>query len=856
MMLDAGFHVVKINRAGSLFFNKSYNEIIGQSVYALMEKSVPDDDLLTRMKKTKEHCKEERFMAGRQLWTSVSVAPILNDVEHVTGAVLIMKDITDIKKMQDSIITTKNEWEDTFHTITDMITVHDMNFNIIQANKAAEKVLGLPDMNAGGTLKCYQYYHGTDRPPARCYCCESLKTGEFATFERYEPYLNRFVEIRAIPRFNSRNELIGLIHIVRDITESKTHEDEKSKLREQLFHVQKLESIGRLAGAVAHDFNNIISIITGFSELALKELPQESSMREHIDAIHAAGEKAAAITGELLVFSRKQVLTMKVVNFNLIIENMKTMLGRLIGEHILLNVDTGRECSNMLADPIQIEQIILNLAINARDAMPGGGSLTIRTSDEVLDYEYVMDNVHMAPGPYVTLSMKDSGVGMSGDIQEKIFEPFFTTKDVGKGTGMGLATVYGIVKQHRGHITVQSEEGKGTEFKIYFPVDGRELDDPDTTATERIPEGNETILVVDDEPLLLKVIANILTPLGYRVLQASCGKDALQLSDNFREKIDLLLTDVIMPEMNGRELADILHQRRPDTKIIFISGYADDTLDNYGVTGQNRVLVHKPLREKVLANKIREVLDGSYCPPVLPSEVPVLDPLKILLVDDNNDIRRLVEIYLKDYGCTIDMAENGKTAIEKFQKTTYDVVLMDMQMPVVDGAAATREIRKWEQAKGLERTPVIALTGSSSQDECFGAGCTSYVAKPIKREQLISALLLQSSFHETCCSKVPPDQEELVAYIDEELMSIIPDYFARRNDDIRSIEKALEQKDYEVIRRLGHSMKGSGGGYGFDVITDIGLQLEQAAAEEKPEEIRSLIGTLSEFINTVRIVCA
>jgi PAS domain S-box-containing protein len=349
IMLDDQLTIARVNLAAVNFFGKPFNEVLGKHISFLFNsmKMSDSDNPISAMMDGKDHEETEIYFPEKKVWIAISMDPILNKQGNVIGAVLAMRDVTEIKRMQDSMVTAKNDWEDTFDTITDMITIHDKDFNIVRANRAAQEMFNL-NSNTG---KCYQYYHGTDGPPPRCPSCECLKTGEFASFERFEPHLDRFVEIRAIPRFNNENEIIGTIHIVRDITDVKTASEEKNKLREQLLHVQKMDSIGRIAGGVAHDFNNIVSIIIGYSELALKELPEGDSLKDNISAIHGAGEKAAALTRKLLAFSRKQVLEMKAVDMERIIENMTKMLKRLIPENVTLLFDSQAHGQKVLADP-------------------------------------------------------------------------------------------------------------------------------------------------------------------------------------------------------------------------------------------------------------------------------------------------------------------------------------------------------------------------------------------------------------------------------------------------------------------------------------------------------------------------
>jgi signal transduction histidine kinase/DNA-binding response OmpR family regulator len=760
--------------------------------------------------------------------------------------------------MQNKEIAQANQdWNETFNSMKDLITVHDSNYNIVRANKAADEELKLPELNNHKTVKCFKFYHGTEQPPEGCPSSSCFQSGGIASFELYEPYLDQYIHITSIPKINKDNKVVGLIHIARNITQQKADEEEKKKLVNQLIQTQKMESIGNLAGGIAHDFNNIISVIIGYSEIALKTMKEDNDLRGHLSTIHAAGEKAAALTGELLAFSRKQILEMKALNINSVIDNMTNILKRLIRENIKFDIIHRESINNVLGDKTQLEQVLLNLAVNARDAMPAGGHLTIRTFSINFKRAFDIGDEHIKPGSYMVLSVRDTGTGISSAVKEKMFEPFFSTKEVGKGTGMGLATVYGIVKQHSGHITIHSKLGEGTVFKIYIPFTDMEVED-DSVKQLNASAGNETILVVDDEPLLKDLIQEMLAPLGYNVLTASDGEDALQFIASYDGRIDLLLTDVIMPGMNGRDLAVEVLIERPEIKVIFMSGYTDDVLANHGVLAEGITLLNKPIKSNVLAIKIREVLDSGLHELQSRSAHEKLKGLNILLADDNEDISKLIKAFLEDYKCNIDIAENGRVALEKFMPGRYDLVLMDMQMPVMDGLTATKEIRTREKETRAEETTIIALTGNASREkvnECLNAGCSNHLAKPIKREQLFNALVSNTSIiQHSECTDEKEQVEKIVAHVNKDLEELIPKYLKERQNDINRIHEAIKEQDYEAIRSLGHTLKGSGGGYGFDQITEIGIHLEDSASESNREDIEKYANELSHYIENVDII--
>ncbi len=383
-------------------------------------------------------------------------------------------------------------------------------------------------------------------------------------------------------------------------------------LEMQFRQAQRLEAVGRLAGGVAHDFNNVLTAISGYTELLLEELPAGDPKRTDVEEIRAAAGRAAGLTRQLLAFSRKQVLQPRVLDLNALVETLHRMLRRLIGEDVTLATALAPQVGAVRADPGQLEQVVLNLAVNARDAMPNGGRLTIETADVVLDDDYVREHPAVRPGRYVLLAVSDTGIGMDAETRAHLFEPFFTTKELGKGTGLGLATVYGIVQQSGGHIWVYSEPGRGATFKIYLP----RVEAPvETTMSEgaAIPAegGGETVLLAEDDPSVREVTVAILAHKGYRVLRAPDGQTALELARSHGGEIPLLVTDIIMPGMTGRELAEALARERPGVRTLYISGYTDDAVVRHGVLEFGTPYLQKPFTPDDLARKVREVLDRA-----------------------------------------------------------------------------------------------------------------------------------------------------------------------------------------------------------------------------------------------------
>jgi len=382
-------------------------------------------------------------------------------------------------------------------------------------------------------------------------------------------------------------------------------------LEEQLRQSQKMEAVGLLAGGVAHDFNNLLTIINGYSQLILNNLGAGDANRHSAEQIMKAGERAAALTRQLLAFSRRQVLQPRVLDLNRLVAGLSIMLQRLIGEDIDLRLELGADLGRVSADPSQIEQVLMNLVVNARDAMPRGGTLTIETANMALDAAYTGRHIAVKPGPYVLLAVSDNGAGMDEATQARLFEPFFTTKGVGRGTGLGLSTVFGIVKQSGGSLDVYSQPGHGSAFKIYLP----RIDQPVALETEvsRLPlrAGTETILLVEDDDMVRNLVRETLERSGYKILDSAGPMEARRTAARHRGPIQLLITDVVMPKISGRELAEQMVRERPDLKVLYMSGYTDNAVVNSGILKKEVFFLQKPFTPAALIEKVREVLENG-----------------------------------------------------------------------------------------------------------------------------------------------------------------------------------------------------------------------------------------------------
>jgi len=404
------------------------------------------------------------------------------------------------------------------------------------------------------------------------------------------------------PITDSSGNITHFVAIKEDITE-------RRRLEQQLFQAQKMEAVGRLAGGVAHDFNNVLTVILSCSDLVLNGLDEQNPIRAEIEQIREAGKRAANLTSQLLAFSRKQIRAPQVLDLNAVVSQDEKMLRRLIGEDVEVVLGLSPDIGRVYADPVQLEQIIINLAVNARDAMPAGGKLVIETADVTLDENYARDHVTVKPGHYVLLAVSDSGCGMTREVQAHLFEPFFTTKEHGKGTGLGLSTVYGIVKQNEGYIWVYSEPGQGTTFKIYLPaVMARTVSPPTSRISAPESQCDETILIVEDDPFIRSLASRILRDRGYSVLEAHDAVDASMVSRKHQGPIHLLLTDVVLPGASGRELARTLAETRPAMRVLYTSGYTDDAIIRHGILEPGIEFLQKPFTPALLRQRVRETL--------------------------------------------------------------------------------------------------------------------------------------------------------------------------------------------------------------------------------------------------------
>jgi two-component system, cell cycle sensor histidine kinase and response regulator CckA len=540
-----------------------------------------------------------------------SGAPIRDEADEITGVVLVFRDQSAEHEAREALRRSEARYRTLFEASADGILIVDTETNSFRyANPAICRFLGYSGAEFT-TMSMADLHPETDLPRVMADFESQLK--EIKTLAQEIPCRRKdgsivFADVNAAPiTLDGRACLVGFF---RDISARKQAETEREKLQDQLIQAQKMEAVGRLAGGVAHDYNNILSVIIGYSELAMDKVRAEDPLREDLKEIYDAANRSRDITRQLLAFARKEVVTPETLDLNASVESMLKILRKLIGEDIDLAWQPGKVLWPVLMDPSQLDQILANLCVNARDAIADVGKIIIETGMAIIDADYCSGHVGFIPGDFVLLAVSDDGCGMDRETMENIFEPFFTTKGVGKGTGLGLSTVYGIVKQNNGFINVYSEPACGTTFRIYLPGQSDDISGKPKIIDERVPNGNgETVLVVEDEISILKLAEGILSRCNYKVLLAKSPSEAFRLAEVHCRELSLLITDVVMPEMNGRELADQLKKLCPGIKCLFMSGYTADVIAHRGVLDEGIQFIQKPFSTKGLAAKVREALE-------------------------------------------------------------------------------------------------------------------------------------------------------------------------------------------------------------------------------------------------------
>ncbi|MFN2577493.1 MAG: PAS domain S-box protein [Pyrinomonadaceae bacterium] len=606
---------ILINKAVELAYGRPGNEILGKKEADLngydaeIQTFIHDDDEVISTLKPKfipeEELTNSKTGETRQFQTIKVPLAVLGNAVHVLG---VATDITERKRTEQALRQTEERYRLLFDTNPLPMWVYDRDsWGFLAVNEAAISYYGY-SRNEFLSMTIKDIRSAEDVAVLIDNISDKRGFNSAGTWKHLRKDGSPIdVEIISHPlMFGGRNAKLVLAN---DVTERKRAEAALHHAEEQLRQSQKLEGIGQLAGGIAHDFNNLLTVINGFCALAMREVKCDDPLFGNLEEIKKAGDRATSLTRQLLAFSRRQVLQPKVLNLDTVVTDMEKMLQRIIGENIDLRAVLEPTLGNVNADPGQIEQILLNLVVNARDSMPDGGKLTIETDNVYLNEQYVKDHVGAQAGPHVMLAVADTGHGMDRETIARIFEPFFTTKEMGKGTGLGLSTVYGIVKQSGGNIWVYSEIGRGTTFKIYLPRVGAAAEEyKRNIENARATKGSETILLVEDEDMLRKLGRQTLKGHGYCILEAANGGEAIALAAN-EGRIDLLLTDVIMPGMNGREVAIGLLKTRPSLRVLFMSGYTDDAIVHHGVLDESANFIQKPFSPDELARKVRQVLD-------------------------------------------------------------------------------------------------------------------------------------------------------------------------------------------------------------------------------------------------------
>jgi len=625
-----GVHMYELESDGRLVFvgaNPAADALLGVDNAQFIGKTV--EEAFPPMADTEI---PERYRRAASEGTPWRTSQVNYEDEQITGAFEVQAfqtspnrmaamflDITNRLRAEEALRESEQRYRELFESMAQGVVYQDAGGHVVMANPAAERILGLSEDEMTGRTSLdprwrtiredRSEFPGHDHP-----AMVSLRTGQPAdavmgVFNVAEDAY-RWIDVYATPQFRAgESSPYQVFTTFTDITERRLARRRRDELELQLRQSQKMEAIGQLAGGIAHDFNNLLTTISGYSELIWEEAGLDEKLRSDLEEIRKAADRASALTEQLLAFSRKQIISPRILNLNTRIREAHNLISRLIGETIDLNLELSDDPCTVEADPSQIDQILINLAVNARDAMPEGGRLTISTGHVLLDEKFCRTALDVEPGEFITVTVADTGNGMSQETLGRIFEPFFTTKEHGKGTGLGLSTVYGIVKQNRGAIKVSSQPNEGTTAEVFLPCAGQEIEDEVRGTPPTDLTGSETILLVEDEDAVRSLTEKLLHRRGYKVLLAGAPEKAIQTCHEYDGVIDLLLTDVVMPQMNGRTLYHRLKEIRPGLKALYISGYAADVIARHGVLEEDTNFVAKPFTTLTLATKLREALE-------------------------------------------------------------------------------------------------------------------------------------------------------------------------------------------------------------------------------------------------------
>ena len=540
---------------------------------------------------------------------------LMDDGGRPIGTLSSGRDITEERRLQQELESAAREWNATFEAMPDAICIMDTQQHMHRCNKAMHE--WFPELSRPGRRPpvCYHVVHRSSEPVPECPFVRMRRSLQRESSELLVD--GRWYEVTVDPVFDSTGALDGAVHFMRDITERKKAEEERSQLASQFLQAQKMEAVGRMAGGIAHDFNNMLTVILGYVEAALARPSLPPDVREDLSEVRSAAKRSADLTRRLLAFSKHQIVRPKTLDLRSVVEDLGDMLGRILGETIHLSIRADRDLWPVRVDPTQMDQVIMNLVINAKDAMPQGGHIVLELRNVVFDDDYVSRKLDCNAGDHVMLAVSDTGLGMDTETLSHALEPFFTTKGPSKGTGLGLSTVYGIANRCGGTVHIYSQPDMGTTVKVYFPRASAtgEARKPSRSRTMQRLGGDETILLVEDDDQLRALARTMLEKLGYRVITASNGPEALAMAARVAEPIHLLLTDLVMPKMSGPQLVERFGQDHPDTKILYMSGYTATMVARYGYLDERFPFLPKPFSLALLANKVRLALDSPTNPP-------------------------------------------------------------------------------------------------------------------------------------------------------------------------------------------------------------------------------------------------
>ena len=727
IMIHDRLVILDVNPAfARLFGYEQPNELIGKNGAELL--LTPESHLRIRQRMERRETGVIEVTGVRKDGATFAAETESRPVKYLghDARLVACRDITERKRAGEALRESEERYRALFDRSLECVFLLDFEGRLLDANQAALDLLGYRHEDIAA-LTLASVLTEDQLPLARQRVEEVRATGYQQNRSEYRVRRKDggfvFVEIQSSLMYRE-GKPFAIQGIGRDITERKRAEEENARLQAQLHHAQRMESIGRLAGGVAHDFNNLLTVINGYSRLLLGKLKAGDPLRDGLEQIQRAGERAAGLTQQLLAFSRKQVLQPRALDLNRVVEEMRPMLERLMGEDVEVCVQLQAEAATICADPHQLEQVLMNLAVNARDAMPDGGKLSIETGAVEWNDSYAQPHPGARAGRYVMLAVSDTGVGMNEETRRHIFEPFFTTKEVGKGTGLGLSTVHGIVEQSGGCIDVHSEPGHGTTFQVYLPR--TEDAAADAGMPEAVPaiRGKETVLVVEDQEEVRKYAATALEAYGYRVIQAESAGEALLVCEREAERIDLVLTDVVMPNLSGRELAHRLEKRWPGIKVLFMSGYTDDAIMHHGASQEGTEYIPKPFGPDQLAIKVREVLGAPK------------RWARVLVADDEAGVRSFLRTVLEDGGYEVIEAANGEQALREVRAGGVDLVITDLMMPKMGGIGTIQALR--QDAAGIGIIAISGAFGGQLLEIARSLGAQAVLSKPVSAELLLA----------------------------------------------------------------------------------------------------------------------